>query len=203
MIGIFGGTFDPIHFGHISLALDMLEKHHLDEVWFCPVSVSPHKQETPPIAVEHRLKMLQIALEDIYEFQILDIEIKRKGPSYTIDTLRELNELERKQKYPREFCFILGDDVVKNFCNWHQPEEIIKTAPVFIGRRTLEKIKIQEGTLDPKILEALVKGITDTRVMEVSSTEIRNRIAEGLYCGHLLPAKVLDYIYDNKLYLNS
>jgi nicotinate-nucleotide adenylyltransferase len=203
MIGIFGGTFDPIHFGHLSLAMDMLDKHQLEEVWFCPVGISPHKQESPPTAVEHRLKMLQIALEDIYEFKILDVETKRQGPSFTIDTLRDLFASERKQQQPREFCLILGDDALQNFCNWHQPEEIVKLVPVFIGRRALEPFKLEDAKMHPAVLKALTAGLTETRIMEISATEIRKRIAEGQYCGHLLPAKVLDYIYDNKLYLRT
>lgn len=201
MIGIFGGTFDPIHFGHLSLALDMLDKHQLEEIWFCPVGISPHKQDTPPTAIEHRLKMLQLALEDIYEFQILDVETRRPGPSYTIDTLKDVLAKERLKSHPKEFCLILGDDAVKNFCNWHQPEEIVKLAQIFIGRRGLEKLVFEEGEMHSDVLKALKAGVTETRIMEISATEIRNRIAEGQYCGHLLPAKVLDYIYDNKLYL--
>lgn len=191
MIGIFGGTFDPIHYGHINLALEMMEAHHLDEVWFCPANLNPLKLTAHPISVQHRLKMLQLALEDIPGCRINDIELKRPGPSYTIDTLRTLVAQEKSK-----FCLIIGDDAASHFPQWRDPAEIVKLVPVFIGRRSLESLP----QMDPAIYETLAKGATETRLMEISGTEIRQRLAQGLYCGHLLPAKVLDYIYANKLY---
>lgn len=202
MIGIYGGTFDPIHLGHLSLAIDMMEKRQLEEIWFCPVGISPHKRDQPPTTVHHRLEMLQKALEGIPYFRILDIETKRQGPSYTIDTLYHVLGEEAKQTHSRNFCLILGDDAVPSFCRWHQPEEIVKLVPIFIGRRLQKPLDFKEIEGDPAILSLLAQGMTDTKMMEISGTEIRKRLAAGLYCGHLLPGKVLDYIYANKLYLS-
>lgn len=199
MIGIYGGTFDPIHWGHIALAVAMREIHQLEEVWFCPVWISPHKNQHPTPA-EERLAMLQLALEEIPHCYITDVEIKRPGPSYTINTLRTLKEEQQLLPEPKQFCFILGDDAVQSFCQWHQPEEIIKEVPIFIGRRTLIEPDLAQLIKDPLILKALQKGLTQTPLMEISATDIRCRLREGKYCGHLLPLKVIDYIKKHRVY---
>jgi nicotinate-nucleotide adenylyltransferase len=198
-VGFYGGSFDPVHFGHVSLAIDMMEAHHLDEIWFCPAQVNPHKQEDQPLASHHRLAMLEIALREIPHFKILEMEIKRKGPSYTLDTLRELIEQEKKNQIPKEFSLILGDDSIPHFFQWHQPKEIVRLVPLLIGRRNFQDITpLLKG--DPEICAAIRKGFTRTRIMEISATDIRQRIYNGLYVGHLLPAKVIDYIYEHHLY---
>ncbi len=191
-VGIFGGTFDPIHFGHINLAIEMLETHHLDEIWFCPARINPHKMQMQTLSIEHRIKMLQLALEGVPQCKVENIEAGREGPSYTIDTIRALIEREQKKTKPSTLCLILGDEAYSGFSQWKEPDEIIKLVPIILGRRKLKK----DDVIDPKKpLE-----VSTTRLMEISSTDIRRRIAEGLYCGHLVPAKVLDYIYVNKLY---
>lgn len=198
-VGFYGGTFDPPHFGHLNLALEILEAHHLDEVWFCPACCNPHKQECQPIAsVHHRLEMLKLALEDVPNCKILDIEANRPGPSYTVDTLRSLINQEKKKKSPRQICLIIGDDAAPGFCRWHEAEEITRLAPIFVGRRSTAALAPLTG--GPEICQALQKGMTPTPYLEISSTEIRKRLAAGKYCGHLVPSKVLDYIYQHQLY---
>jgi nicotinate-nucleotide adenylyltransferase len=185
-IGIFGGTFDPIHFGHINLAMEMLETHQLDEIWFCPALVNPHKMQNQSVSVEHRIRMLQLALEDVPKCKVECIEAVREGPSYTIDTIRALIARETKNALSYQFHLILGDEAYSGFSQWKESDEIIKLVPILIGRRILNTKELQMGPT--------------TRLMEISSTDIRRRIVQGLYCGHLVPAKVLDYIYANKLY---
>ncbi len=198
-IGIYGGTFDPIHLGHINLALEILEKCGLDEVWFCPAQMSPHKVNTLPAETEHRLKMLELSLDELPSFKILDIEINRPPPSYTIETLLLLREIPLYNQH--EFFLILGDDAIPGFFQWREPEEIIKLAPLLIGSRLPEAPDVPlEGS--PKVVEAIKRGLVRTRIMEVSGTDIRDRIQNGLYIGHLVPAKVVDYIYLNALYFN-
>lgn len=200
-IGLYGGTFDPVHFGHLNLAIEMLENCKLEEIWFCPARLNPHKQaNVPSVDIYHRLQMLRLALKDVPHCRVLDIEAKREGPSFTIDTLRELIAIEEMSDTPRQICLIIGDDAVPGFFQWNKPEEIVSIAPVFIGRRGTRAIEPLKG--NPVICEALEKGSIHTHVMEISSTEIRERLANGLYCGHLMPAKVLDYIYQNRLYSN-
>ncbi len=194
-IGLFGGSFDPIHFGHLNLALEMLEKRGLDEVWFCPVNISPFKMHNQPhIEASHRLKMLALALDDIPSFHFLENEMKREGPSYTVETLRELHN-----QYPQhEFFLILGDDAVSHFFNWHQPEEITSLAKLLVGQRDFQKPNNFKGSTG--IQKAIEEGLTPTRVMDISSTDLRQRLENKLYCRHLIPAKVMDYISKNDLY---
>ena len=164
--GFFGGTFDPIHFGHINLAISLLEQHSLKGVLFCPAFCSIFKTMTPPIvSAEDRLAMLQLAIQDIPQFRICRLEIDSKAPAYTIDTIRSL-----KKEYPSLRLF-LSDESFAHFDQWKEPEELTTLAPPLIGPRT-----------------------------NVSGTQIRARLKEKLYCGHLLPEKVLDYIHKNHLY---
>lgn len=198
-VGIYGGTFDPIHFGHLNAAIEIMEYHELDEVWFCPAQINPHKLEVQNASAEHRLKMLEIALADLPNFGVIANELRREGPSYTIDTLRELIAEERHEAYPSEFFLILGEDSVPNFFQWREAKEIIKLAPPLVARRFLSAQPLElQG--DPEICEALRKGETPTHVMEVSATRVRERIHKGEYVRHLVPAKVVDYIYQNHIY---
>ncbi len=208
-IGVYGGSFNPIHFGHIHLAIDMLEKRSLDKILFCPAELNPHKMEFKEsvLSSEHRLAMLKLAIMDIPQFSILESELKRPSPSYTIDTINELlandeqeanvshNDLKQKNHY----FLIVGDDTIENFHHWHKAHELIEKVEVLVGVRS-EKCLDDMTNPDPLINESLKVGRTLTRIFEVSSTEIRDRIAAEKYCGHLVPAKVLDYIYRNRLY---
>lgn len=163
-IGFFGGSFDPIHFGHISLAVHLMEAHHLDEVLFCPAFCSPFKTTKPPIASpEHRLAMLKLALE-LPQFQITTLELDQKTPSYTVDTIRKLAL--------KGLRLLLSDEAASHLNKWKETNELVRLAPPLIGPREAH----------------------------ISSTDIRARLKQKLYCGHLVPAKVLDYIKRHKLY---
>lgn len=199
-IGVYGGTFDPVHLGHISLAFEIMESRHLDEVWFCPALINPFKEgQSIPIAPQHRLNMLQIAIEGEPRFRINEVELFRQGPSYTIDTLRTLIANEKKNKARLNFYLIIGEDAAKDFHKWREAEEIIRLAKILIGKRTpLIESESWQGSI--KVQNALRMGITPTRIMEISSTEIRERLSKGMFCGHLLQRKVLDYIILNDLY---
>ena len=196
-IGIYGGSFDPIHFGHLNLAIRLFEIHQLDEVWFCPAGVNPHKLNLPPAAAKHRLEMVRLATQDIPHFRVIDLEIKKQGPSYTVDTLRALQE-KFKGNSPKKNYLLLGEDAALDFCSWREPEEIVKLATPLVGTRTKDLKNKIVG--DPAICQKLKEGVTPTEIFDISSTDIRKRLAGGLYVGHLVPAKVLDYIYTHKLY---
>ncbi len=195
-VGVYGGTFDPIHFGHLNAALAILEYHNLDEVWFCPAYVNPHKAGRNCAPAQHRLKMLELAIADLPHFHIVPLELHREGPSYTIDTLRDLTA---KHSEEVEFFFIIGEDSMADFFHWREPREIIKLAPLLIAKRFSLENPTHLG-VDSEIEEALKKGITPTPFMEISASNIRQRILKGQYIGHLVPSKVVDYIYNNRLY---
>jgi nicotinate-nucleotide adenylyltransferase len=185
-VGFFGGSFDPLHFGHIHLAIQLSEIHHLDEVLFCPAFCSPFKTASPPKASpEHRLQMLRLGLEDIPQFKITSLEIEQKGPSYTIDTLRHL------QAPNLQFRLLLSRDVALHLDQWKDFLSILRLAPPLIGLR---------GEAEDNLLPELKPGLTTTPMLDISSTEIRGRLAQKLYCGHLVPAKTLDYIHTHRLY---
>lgn len=200
-IGIYGGSFDPVHLGHINLAVEIMEAHKLDEVWFCPALINPHKMEGRARSPEDRLNMLKLVVEGVPHFRIIDNELRRKGPSYTIDTLHELINAQAGKPDPDHFYLIIGDDAAKSFHRWHLPEEIVKLVPLLIGSRGPSK-DLEDIQGSPLIVEAIKKGSTPTRVMDISSTEIRRRLSKKMYCGHLLQGKVLDYILSNQLYSN-
>lgn len=198
-IGVYGGTFDPIHFGHLSTAIEMIEYHSLDKVLFCPAKINPHKEDAPTASAYHRYKMLEIALADFPQSEIVINELQRDSPSFTIDTLRELTAEDKKKGLSSQFFLIIGEDTIPHFFRWHEPKEIIKLAKLLVARRFLSERPL-ELSLDPEISEALSEGETPTPIMEISATRIRERIRKKQYIGHLVPAKVIDYIYQNHLY---
>lgn len=179
-IGLLGGSFNPPHFGHLNLAIALQEQLSLSEVWVIPAHHSPFRlAETMPTP-EHRLNMVSLAFGGIAGFKILDDEVRRPPPSYTIDTISAL-----QQRYPQHaFCLLLSEDVLARFGEWKCAEEIKARVTVCAGRRSV--YMRGEGIPIP--------------VMEVSATRVRDRLKKGLYCGHLVPAKVLDYIIENQLY---
>lgn len=201
-IGLFGGTFDPIHLGHLNLAFELMEKRGLDQVWFIPAQINPLKLQAPPTLMEHRLAMVQLAIEEIPQFHLKDLEKERPPPSYTIDTLRAFIAEEAYRPMPNQFYLLLGEDSVPGFLHWYLPEEIVKLVPLLIGSRS----GIWQYALDHfslSIREAIQEGLTPTRVMDISGTDIRKRFVQTLYCGHLVPAPVLHYIQENQLYTSN
>lgn len=180
-VGLFGGSFDPIHLGHLNLAVQLSEIHGLDEVLFCPAFCSPFKTNAPPVASpHHRLAMLGLALQGIPHFKITTLEIDRKGPSYTIDTVRAL------QFKDTQLHLLLSEESAAHLDRWKEASELIKLAPPLIGARTQSSHTSQ--------------NITKIKVFEISSTQVRERLSLSRYCGHLVPERVLDYIRIHHLY---
>lgn len=197
-IGILGGTFDPVHFGHIHLALAMSEAHGLDEVWWIPAQKNPLKESTV-VSAQDRLKMLHLALDPIAAFKIKELELLNPNPSYTINTLRKL-----KEDYPRhDFYLLLGDDALGRFHEWKEPEQVIQLGHPLIGTRQLDNHFPDNLPLSAESMLQLKKGWTPIPHLEISATDIRKRLKERRFCGHLVPAKVLDYIVKNGLYFRA
>ncbi|MFA6119416.1 MAG: nicotinate (nicotinamide) nucleotide adenylyltransferase [Parachlamydiales bacterium] len=184
----FGGSFDPIHLGHINLAIEIKEKLKLKKIIFCPAYISPFKQNNQTKAsAKDRYEMVKYAIKDIQGFEVTDIEIEKEKISYTIDTLNQLNE---------ELRLIITEDALDTFHLWKDYKQILNKAPLIVGARNnvLHQYKSKHFTLRE---DQFVK----TNVFEISSSDIRNRLKKRLYCAHLLPKEVLDYICKSKLYL--
>ena len=181
----------------------MKEKQQLDQVIFFPAFVNPNKfrphEQHSFASAEDRLKMVDLALEDVPGLSCSSLEYSRKGPSYTIDTFSAL----RLNQQEAELFLIIGADAALHLHQWREPDEIIKLAKLLIGVRSFPlkgSLKFQGSQ---ELVGAIHAGLTETRMLQISATEIRERLAQGLYCGHLLPGKVMDYIRSNQLYLSS
>lgn len=198
-IGIIGGSFDPVHIGHLIIAQDAAERLELSEVVFIPAAIPPHKQHLQRIDAGHRLNMLKLATESDLRFSVSDIEVQRGGVSYTVDTLRNLCDV-----YPdATLLLIVGSDTLMDLHTWHEIEEILERCDVATFLRPGEdavgeiRDKIQ---LPAEHKERLLENVIDAHQIEVSSSEIRMRLAEGLSIRYLVPPEVEMYIYEHGLY---
>lgn len=198
-IGFFGGSFDPVHCGHLHLAISLLEKHKLDHVLFCPAYISPFKAEkSPHVSANHRKEMVKLAIAPLPYFSILDYEIKNEKPSFTIDTIKHLKKLYAEESQDIQIRLLLGDDMLEGLSRWKDVEELLKLAPPLVASR-LSSPK-WPGGLSSEALAALQAGATQIPILDISSTEIRERLKKHLYSGHLIPFQVLEYIHQNQLY---
>ena len=182
-IGFFGGSFNPIHNGHLNLVVSVLEQLELDQILICPNNISPFKKVT--INVEHRLEMAQLACLHFDKIEVCDLEVKRKGKSYTIDTLRELSKI-----HPDAVIrFIIADELIADFTRWKEYEAIVSEYSPILATR--------HGTNHPTL-----PGFEQvhTPIMQISSTEVRGRIREGYICEHLVSHMVISYIEKHNLY---
>ena len=185
-IGILGGTFNPVHIGHLILAEEAREKLGLDRIIFVPTALPPHKDNLNIAPADKRLKMLKLAIRSNRHFAVSDLEIKRKGRSYTIDTLKEL-----KGKYSQdELYFIIGSDLLKYLNEWKDLNEIIKMVKFVAATRPgfpLEQI--------PPYIKTLA-----IRAVDVSGFEVRECVKEKKSFRYLVPEVIFDYINKNNLY---
>ncbi len=190
-IGILGGTFDPIHFGHLINAQFVLENRNLDKIIFVPNFISPHKLHYEYSSPEHRFNMLKLAIEPHPQFEISDFEIKRDEISYTIETVYEFSKLYD------EIELIIGFDNLITFDTWEKSDEIIKLADLIVMKRTYDKeIKSPHKYFGEAIY-------VDTPTIEISSTDIRNRVNKNLPIDFFVPHTVKNYILKNSLYIKS
>jgi nicotinate-nucleotide adenylyltransferase len=189
-IGILGGTFDPIHIGHLIVAQDVAEKCRLDQVLFVPSAVPPHKRDPDIVSAELRAQMVGLAISSDPRFALSRVEIDRKGVSYTVDTLRQL--LDELGEEPSLYL-IVGRDNAEELASWSRPEEVVRLAHVVVADRGQS---CDDG--DPNLMEQMT--FLDTRKIDVSSTEVRRRVRAGLPIRYLVPEAVSDFIRSNGLY---
>jgi nicotinate-nucleotide adenylyltransferase len=192
-IGLFGGTFDPPHVGHLLAATDALDALALDRVVFVPAAQQPLKAGQPVAPAHHRLEMLRLLAGDDPRFGVDAIEIERGGLSYTIDTLRALRARWRAESAPALFLLI-GADVLHTLNLWREPEQIATLAEIVVLTRAVETTAGDTRVAPPGV------RVLATRRLDVSSTEVRARVREGRSIRGFVPDEVAAYIARNGLY---
>lgn len=196
-LGIYGGSFDPIHLGHLLLAESAREELGLDQVVFVPAKRSPFKPNFAPIGDDHRWRMLLLAIEGNPGFSASRVELEREPPSYTVLTIEYFSHV-----YPdTELWLIMGQDTLLDFAQWYQYRRLLQQAKIAVGRRP--GFTDDEGVELPQELNAYAHRFSffSNPVFAVSSREIRERIKQGRSANYLLLPKVYDYIVKNRLYL--
>jgi len=196
-IGIMGGTFNPIHNGHLLLAQWALEAEQLDEIWFMPTGISYSKEYFNVLPGEERLRMVELAIEDNSYFSVSDLELRRDGYTYTYETLEAL-----KSYHPDDdFYFIMGADCLYTFENWKKPEYILQNCTLLAAVRgdvVWEDLELKKNDLVER-LGGKIKLFPFINY-EISSTEIRNRIKTNKEIRYLVPEAVREYITQKGFY---
>ena len=197
-LGIYGGTFDPIHYGHLLLAERCREQLQLDEVWFIPAGTPPHKLGRVTTPARARADMIEFAVSGFPEFKVSRIEMERGGPSYTVQTLEQLRTADPS----RELFLLMGADSIAEFATWKDPARILELSQVVGVNRAGDVPNLLS-------LHALLEQtgrsvqIIDMPAMGVSASEIRSRVARGQSIRFLTPRPVEMYVRQHKLYAES
>jgi len=197
-IGVLGGTFDPIHMGHLILAEEVRARLNLAEILFVPAGQPWLKGSSPISSARHRVEMVRLAIADRPYFKLSAIEIERSGPTYTVDTIAEL---KAQLGAGDELFFILGWDSLAELPRWWQPSRLVAMCRLVVVPRP------GYPAPDLKALEAGIPGLSqrvtlmDKPEIDISASAIRERVAQGLSIHHLVPEPVGEYIKQHKLYL--
>ena len=196
-VGIYGGTFSPVHNGHVAAAKAFMEQMWLDILYVIPTGVTPHKDMKGNATAKDRLEMCRLAFADVDGVIVSDLEMKREGKSYTVDTLRELYDPAGR------LFFLMGTDMLLTLDQWREPEEIFRLCyPVYIRREA-------DATLDDRIVEKITSyhqrfGKMVPRIVapaiELSSSDVRNAVAQGAPIDHMVHPAVARYIDNHQLY---
>lgn len=195
-IGIFGGTFNPIHNGHLNLVDKISQEINLDKVLIIPASVPPHKEWLQIAANKHRHEMCMLACDGNHLYEVSDIEIKKEGKSYTVQTIFEISEKYKDSK----LYMIMGSDSFLSVMKWYKFDEIIKIVTICTAARTeRDLLQLYETQ---KLLEARGSHtiICDIPMVPISSTTIRKNVSDGNMIKNMVSDKVADYIKENGLY---
>jgi nicotinate-nucleotide adenylyltransferase len=196
-LGIFGGTFDPVHWGHLVMAEQCREQCGLDQVWFLPAGLPPHKTGSAISSGKQRAEMLEFAIAGEPEFLVNRMELSRDGKTYTVDTLRQLHE----ERPDDELFFLIGGDSLNDLPSWREPRRIVELATVVAvnrGDRPLPEEQELFKHLGSQVASR-VKLVTMPG-MDLSSTDIRQRAREGKSIRYMVPRAVEAYIAEYNLY---
>ncbi len=198
-LGIFGGSFDPIHNGHLALAEACRQGAALDRVLLVPAAQQPHKPSGPVASAVDRLRMIELAIAGRDDLAVSDVEIARGGVSYTVDTLRAIT-----QQFAGDGLFLLmGADTLHDLPSWREPAEICQLAtPLAVHRAGEPPVDFAtlEGIASPTVVAESRRHVIDMPLMDVSSSEVRARVAAGLAIDDLVPPAVGDCIATRRLY---
>jgi len=195
-VGVLGGTFDPIHHGHLVAAQEVLHALALDCVLFVPAGNPPHKPVQPISAAHHRVAMVSLAIAGRPGFQLSHVDVERPGPHFTFDTLTILHE---RWEEGSRFFFIVGTDSLAELFTWHRPEGIVALADLAVVERPGARV-------DLEALEARLPGLgrhlhrVNMPLLQISSTDLRARVRDGRPIAFLVPPPVEDYILEHGLY---
>ena len=198
-VGVFGGTFDPVHFGHLVVAEQCREQAQLDQVLFVPTARPPHKEEGTLTAFDRRAEMVRLAVAGNPAFQVDDLENNRAGPSYTADTLAEL----QRRMPSAKLGLIVGSDCLPDLPGWHEPARIVASAGLLVVPRPgwptweAEQLRAALHLADEMPLQVQVVVVP---LIEIASRDLRRRVADGRSIRYFVPAAVAAYIADKKLY---
>lgn len=198
-LGIYGGSFDPVHYGHLLLAECCREQCALDEVWFMPAATSPHKTQQRMAAAEQRVAMLRLALDGEPGFRVSTAEIDRGGLSYTVQTLAEL----RANLPQAELFFLMGADAVRDLPTWREPARIAHLATlVAVHRAEAPPVDWQRlvDLLGPVAANATSRLVVEMPRIDLSSRELRSRVSAQQSIRFRMPPAVIDYIARHQLY---
>jgi nicotinate-nucleotide adenylyltransferase len=193
-LGVFGGTFDPIHLAHLVLAEQAREQLRLDQVLFMPAFIPPHKMGRTLSPPKVRLEMAELAVAGHPNFEVGDLELRRTGPSYTVDTLRTL----REQHPSAELLLLLGGDSLADFPTWREPREILSLAKLGVMKREGSPPPEQPTGWEAELAERVT--FIEAPLLAISGTDLRRRVSEGRSIRYFVPAAVEAFINANKLY---
>lgn len=201
-IGIFGGSFNPVHVGHLLLAEHARQEADLNSVLFIPACQPPHKRTDRLLPVHHRLQMLKLAIAENPSFEISTLELDREGPSYTLITVREL-----KAHYPdKKPVLILGSDSILDLPNWWHAKELVQEIELLGMNRpghTLENTEHLADRFGKEITRQLRGCIIEAPLIQISATEIRHRIQQNKSVRYMVPEQVRTYIEQHQLYVET
>ncbi len=199
---LFGGTFDPVHFGHLIAARAVAEQRGFDRITLIPTARPPHKTNANASG-EHRLAMLEGATRGDELFEISQIELYRAGPSFTFDTLRALRD---EHGPDTRLYWIIGADMLAGLDTWSRAEEVLEMAEIIVAARPpfqeeVERVFLElEGKLPRERIERIRAGLTATPLIDISSSDIRKRVTEGCSVRYLVPEPIRVYIDEHALY---
>lgn len=199
-VGVLGGTFDPIHCGHLIIAQEALEVLGLATVIFVPSAHPPHKPAGAVTAAEHRYRMVELALEDDPRFTVSDTECRRTGRSYTIDTLREMS---RSLAQGDQLCFLVGSDTVAELPTWKDIRRFPEFCRLIVISRPgcpLERIGDLSRIFPAQVVEQMRRDALTVTAVGISATDIRRRLSQARSIRYLVPEPVRRYIQEQGLY---